>query len=385
VSAPAVSEVDRIADLADPVVRNLQITQCYYELSTAMREITGAANWCTFATWASRQAGQTIRGEDLARAFEDAADNSPEIAAGVSLAAELTARLAAGQDVAALRQALFRALNPQAAFDCAADAVGRGNKKVFEEIGREFARFLAAILEDEAHDAATVVRFNAGLRPGEPPDGQRLLREAFAAYGQARVQEDPQARAESVLLANLLIGLHEQTRLQPEIAEALNAPSRVAEDLRPRLLSVLLPAAWLRIRHAVARFLGRRLPLDEAIDRLVEQVEIHVRRITTQWLMTLRLARGEVLRLGQDLRAEVPPVLLRVARPDLQALLTRIDPSPDSRELSGAQDWADLNDRMHFIADLFRAYHDRVGLFDAPFTDEQVAALKAGRRPPGLL
>jgi hypothetical protein len=26
------------------------------------------ANWCTFATWASRQAGQTIRGEDLAQA-----------------------------------------------------------------------------------------------------------------------------------------------------------------------------------------------------------------------------------------------------------------------------------------------------------------------------
>jgi len=25
------------------------------------------ANWCTFATWASRQAGQTIRQEDLAR------------------------------------------------------------------------------------------------------------------------------------------------------------------------------------------------------------------------------------------------------------------------------------------------------------------------------
>jgi hypothetical protein len=30
-----------------------------------------AANWCTFATWASKQAGRTIRREDLERAIED--------------------------------------------------------------------------------------------------------------------------------------------------------------------------------------------------------------------------------------------------------------------------------------------------------------------------
>jgi len=40
------------------MVRNLRITQCYSALA-------GAANWCSFATWVSKQAGQTIRGEDL--------------------------------------------------------------------------------------------------------------------------------------------------------------------------------------------------------------------------------------------------------------------------------------------------------------------------------
>src|ERR1700741_1596375 len=65
-SAPTVDTVAIIAAMNNPVVRNLQITQCYAELSAAMRARTGsAADWYTFATWASRKAGSTIRGEDL--------------------------------------------------------------------------------------------------------------------------------------------------------------------------------------------------------------------------------------------------------------------------------------------------------------------------------
>ena len=63
---PRVADVARIAALENPVIRNLEITECYADLSEAMRARTGgAADWCTFATWASRQAGSTIRGEDL--------------------------------------------------------------------------------------------------------------------------------------------------------------------------------------------------------------------------------------------------------------------------------------------------------------------------------
>ena len=64
--AITVEKIDGIAALPDPVLRNLQITQCYCELSKVFSETMGAgANWCTFATWASKQAGQTIRHEDL--------------------------------------------------------------------------------------------------------------------------------------------------------------------------------------------------------------------------------------------------------------------------------------------------------------------------------
>lgn len=60
VSVPGVAEIDRIAALPDPVVRNLWITQSYAELSVAFaRRTGGGANWCTFATWASKQAGRS--------------------------------------------------------------------------------------------------------------------------------------------------------------------------------------------------------------------------------------------------------------------------------------------------------------------------------------
>jgi hypothetical protein len=69
----------------------------------------------------------------------------------------------------------------------------------------------------------------------------------------------------------------------------------------------------------------------------------------------------------------------------LTALLATVDPTPDGTAGSGTDDWANLPDRMHFIADFFRCYHGWAPLFDAPFTAAQVAALKAGRRPEGRL
>lgn len=65
---PTIADVEAIAAIVDPVIRNLRITQCYHELSAVHAgRCSPGANWCTFATWASRQAGQTIRKEDLVR------------------------------------------------------------------------------------------------------------------------------------------------------------------------------------------------------------------------------------------------------------------------------------------------------------------------------
>ena len=57
----AVEKIERIAALDNPLLRNVMITQCYCELSASFAEHMGpGANWCTFATWASKQAGQTM-------------------------------------------------------------------------------------------------------------------------------------------------------------------------------------------------------------------------------------------------------------------------------------------------------------------------------------
>ena len=385
-STPTVDEVDRIARLNDPIVRNLQITQCYYEISQSTTRITNvSANWCTFAIWASKQAGQTIRKEDLVRAFEERVHVSDEISGILEDLVGLLRTVDKRLEGLEPREEILRALNPAAAFARAADAVARGNKKVFEEIGREFARFFATFHDDSAFDADKTAHFCAELRGGEPPDGQQLLRAAFTAYAQARFQSAAKARTELMLLANLLVGFHEQVRLQPEITEALNAPLENSEQLKRNWLAVLLPDVGLRARPRTTKLLGRGLPLDRALDRLAGAANRLVRQVITEHLMTLRLPGSEVLRLGRDLRAPFPPVLQQISNPKLKEFLARTDVTPNNLSESGAADWGDFNERMHFITDFFRAYQEQPRMFETPFTLEQAAVLNSGRLPHGPL
>jgi hypothetical protein len=101
--------------------------------------------------------------------------------------------------------------------------------------------------------------------------------------------------------------------------------------------------------------------------------------------MTLHLSGTEALRLGRDLSGQFPDVLGQIANARLREMLARIDLTPDSLIDSGADDWANFPDRMHFIADFFRLYQERRQLFDAPFTSQQAVLIKSGRRPDGPL
>ena len=380
---PTVDEIDRITRIADPVLRNLRITHCYHELSLAVAaRATPGANWCTFATWASRQAGQTIRGEDLARAA-DSVMGAPEVRALIEHAVRLAAGELRGTSIDGLTASVRRILDPEAAFRRASDAVAAGNLKVFDEIGREFARWLATAAANGAPDTTATESYCSALRAGDPPQGQRLLREAFAAYGDACAQQDSDARAERLFLANLLIGLHEQTRLQPEIAASLNA-ALDAEAIRPRLLELLLPQPWVRWRRRIARWMGRRPPLDDAIDKLIAALQRRIRLVITECLMTLRLP-DRILRLGADVPDTFPPGLMLVEYASLRDVLAKIDPTPDSPVGSGANDWSSLNERIHFIADFFRTWHARREVLESPFDDTQIVEMLAGRVPGGRL
>lgn len=101
--------------------------------------------------------------------------------------------------------------------------------------------------------------------------------------------------------------------------------------------------------------------------------------------MTLSFPPDVRLRLGHDLTAAFPDSLKVIENADLLAMLKQIDPTPDSPRDSGAVDWADLPDRLHFIVDLFRCYHESANLLEAPFSSDQTMALKAGTVPAGQL
>ena len=79
-SYPNGAEVTRIAATEDAAARNRQITEAYWKLSAEVeRRILGNANWCTFATWASQQAGVTIRHEDMTQLLREGLQSSREI------------------------------------------------------------------------------------------------------------------------------------------------------------------------------------------------------------------------------------------------------------------------------------------------------------------
>lgn len=374
---PSLQIVDDIVGVTDPVVRNLRITHAYHLLSVSLSKLTGdGANWCTFAVWASRQAGQTIRGEDLFDALERTLRARPDLTRGLSRTWRRLF-LAALERPGSRRSRLLRLIG-SGAFTRASQAVSRGNLKVFDEIGRLFADFIFLCGESPpAPDA--LATFLGKLRLGDPPEGQEFLRRAFSHYAAALRTSDLPLRAELLLLANLEIGLHEQTRLQPEILEALDAPFTATMELGRDLLDVLLPRSvgWVGVvREPLAALLGTTGRLTEYSLRQL------LRHLLTESFITLSLPGG-VVHLGRDLQGDFPESLLNPTTAELLEILDRFKPVSNDPDGSGADDWSVLDQRMILITRLFRSRHEHRELFGAPFTPEQVQAFEAGRLPDG--
>ena len=375
-SYPGTGEVKVIAAVEDPIVRNLRITDCYARLSAALRATVGkGANWCTFATWASRQAGCTIRGEDLGDRLSDLAREGWTLRHPIrSLWRALLRRGLFNQKTTLGR--IVRAIHsPFDAFERASEAVAVGNRKVFEEIGYEFARYLETCGSDPSPDSPRLAQFLNALTPGPPPNGQDWLRRAFSHYQQLRTEPRPELRAQRMLLANLEIGFHEQTRLQPEILLAMDAGPDTVHDLKARLIAVLPGGRLARLLLS---------PLAAVAERYRRFARSLTRRIISDALMVLRMP-GALLSLGTNLDAPVPQFFAAVNEPELLVLVESVEPPGVVCTGCGAEDWADLPQRMHYIFHLFRAFHERPAMFDAPFSARQSEAFRAGRVPAGQL
>jgi hypothetical protein len=356
----ATARVHEIIALGEqPVLRNLLITDAYHRLAVAMAELLpGDLAWPGFATWASKQAGVFIRQEQLP-----------------AMARTLLDRL----DVEQGRLA-------RAMLDGTSRYIVNGNLTVFEELGLAFAGFVEVFAQPSNRTkdnlAGLLQRFRAGeSMPDEvsiaadgtvqrkPMGGQGMIRDALRHYFEALHETDTDARAELLLLANVECGLHEQIRLQPYIAGALDAP--VGEMLR------------------VAR-------IDE--HPRAEMIVELTRQIATELLMTLPLPH-EVLDLGSDLAAAPgsgiwPHELGRLDHPTLlglservgayesrehnldfgdraegwfNTLLCKLDLARPEAQGTGAKNWAKLDDRMRFIFELFRSRQRDQMLLTPPF------------------
>ena len=348
------AEVQRIAAIGSPVLRNLEITYAYSLLAAEVAARTGqGANWCTFATWASRQAGATIRGEDALDLADGPARRrlaaAPAVVVRALAAAARALRLArrgsAGSSAGCTRRST-RSSWPR-------DAVARGNRKVFEEIGYEFARWL------EADDLDA---FLAGLRDGDPPDGQRLPAGRVHAL-LARRRPAPQAAAAAPTSRSACTSRRGCSRRS---ARRSTRPTSPTEELGRRLC----PGRRPRVQRAA----GARSPAPVQ-GKLAELS----RELITHSLMVLSVP-GRILLLGADLDDPYPEVLRALTDAELAALIGELRAHGRRRPLR-RDDWSNLDQRMHYIVHLFRVFHEQRDLFDAPFTPAQVEQLPRGRDP----
>jgi hypothetical protein len=361
-----------IAAMADPVLRNLNITQRYHELATTLR---GAghednATWCAFAVWASKTAGATIRGEILpVRAKALLLDNDATHAA--------LGRFNDGLAGRALRHLTHDHLGRlvKDVTEEVSQFIAAGNVLVFAELAPIFTALLAA----HASQPAGAEDLDAALAPALTSlgTGADAASAALAFDGYSQAFFVPDQRSTLILQANILAVAHEQRRLQPAISGALGAP--ISQPLT-RLIETDI------VRHLPSA--DARHTLDELTDDLCKVLNEAWGTALTESIMQL-VTSSETF----DLRKDIPPLPGGMFPPALRALVGTVaeaavaewDTTGGTGSPSGADDWGVLEKRMNFIVNLFRSRQNDTSLFDPPFSPAQLADLAQGQLPSGPL
>jgi hypothetical protein len=375
-------QTNRIVALdQQPVLRNLLITQCYHDLSLELARVLGAnnANWCTFATWASKTAGRFIRNDEVPALFRKLLEDSHGFR----------------RSTQRVSQGLF-SFHPESTFaefdlfEVAEETVGdvsaqitAGNLKVFSELAPVFARFVH-LFDGGSLDEAAARQLLGSLTVGPSSrDGQSLLKEALEQFLAAAKESDPIAKAQHMLVANAQTGLHEQIRLQPYIAGSLNAPieNTLARIWEERSTKQVDSSLFGRI-HALWDRLGAAL---------IHDAKTAWNMFSAEELMTLSVP-GQVLRLGDALPPPAPgkPLyperLTQLTNYDAIELLEQYDAlDPHAEGYVGASDWTLLAQRMRYILALFRSRQEEPTMQQQPFSPTQLELLWANQVPPAPL
>jgi hypothetical protein len=365
--------VDDIASEKDPVLRNLLITQRYHDLAVQLRDagIGEDATWCAFAVWASKTAGATIRGEVLPQRTRDAILDNDEVQAILKRSDHgLTDRALTHVSHDHLAQAIEAITGDVAA------AIAEGNVLVFSELAPVYTELLAAHTSvDPPSLQATTDAFASRESALAAAAETSAVATAFGCYRDALFS--PPGRATMILEANTLAVAHEQQRLQPAIQHALDAA--ISDTLRKIVDNDV-------VRHVPTQE-ARRL-LDDLMGDLCRVLDQAWETVLTESIMQL-ITATETL----DLRRDVPPlggvmfpaVLSDLSASDAAAAVGQWDKTKGTGTPSGARDWAQLDERMNFIVNLFRSRQRDPNLFNPPFAPEQLKDLNQGEVPPGPL
>lgn len=379
-------QISGIAEHPEPVLRNLLITQTYSEINLALSELLGKNNvsWCAYATWASKTAGKFIRLENVDAAIE-------EFLRGKDWVKELTRVIPGamtwfGWRVKINDSFLLKILNETAR--AAATEVAKGNLLVFAELAPLYAQFLQLITPNPDQKEQNLSAFLNYLHQNQTEENayQKLV-QAYTAYQEAVFETDPKAKAELIFYANVLVGYHEQIRLNPAINNSLNAP--IEQIFKKELLGGLERL----IEASIPRFLFQLISplLKNSVTPVVYRMATDWRKISTKFLMRIEVPDGH-LDLSEDIPLIAyepgkmfPEELVEIRNSALLQVLTELDHSPNSSKGSAAKDWGDLGERMNFIADFFRSAQQDAHLFWPPFNAQQTALIKQGEVPTGRL
>jgi len=366
--------VEAIISNPDPAVRNLQITLSYHQFTLELRRLVDHENicWSGFATWASKQAGRFIRNEEVPPELLEVLGMKPD---GTPAPRPWYWFLLPSRVLKSPRVLRYARLT----VEDTGDQIARGNLKVYTKLARIFAGFLEMLLEQPGPDPARLEAFLNEMKK-DSTTGEGLLN-AFRYYYRAHSEKDPKIRAELVLAANILIGQHEQIRLQEAIEGAMNAPVRQAMN-DPQRRWTSFPMS-MTLRQALGWI------INALFGGFIERMERSWRKVATEMIMTLGTPTG-TLRLGKNVPPlpdgeQYPPVLRTLTIPELSPLMQQFDRTPDTLNLSGAKDWASLEDRLNYIVDLFRSRQQEDSLFNAPFSKEQIESISLGKKPEGPL
>lgn len=369
----SLSMIDHVVNTSDPILRNLKITQAYHDLCVGFAFLLGNknANWSNFACWASKTAGKSIRKDDLPKIIQKLFVDRLRMK---KLFDDFSTEFNEQMD----EKEIIWNMYILGVIEEISDSIAKGNLKVFEEVSPFFSKFIFIFQGDKEFDKEKLDVFNTQFAEGHTLNGgQDLLKEALTHYYHSMFSNSDKEKAELILMGNIKIGLHEQMRLQSHIEQAVTAPSRHGFELAIQSkFETILPKFILKSR------------VQDFLSSLKDEIPILCKEIITT-IMKLTLPTKKVKLSSDAPRSSLfqmfPSNLKQIENPELKDILEKYDKNVNSISGSGATDWVDLDDRLNYIIDLFRANQQKDELFYPPFNKIQTNTIYDGKIPSGSL